>query len=151
MRSHGLFAARQRGILLTFARNPDGLFSTHPIFPLDTQSCSCCVPSESFLQCRPALRLVAYGICGPSSQLGSPSDLHLTSLLKVWESHWGVAAHIVCVCVCVAGTVNNRVQLSLHMDLDDTRCLAASFWPRSGFHKWCRPFDMNIGEIYKYW
>lgn len=57
----------------------DILLSSHPIFPLDTQSRSRRTSCERFLRCQPALRLLAYGICSPSSQLGSPSELHLTS------------------------------------------------------------------------
>ena len=112
-----LFKTRQYGILLTSARaGQDIPLSSHPISPptlpvLDTQSRSRHhISNESFLWCQPALRLVAYGICGPSSQLGSPSELHLTStVLHVLESHWGIGWHwggwsvclFVCVCWCV--------------------------------------------------
>lgn len=90
----------------------DILLSSHPIFPLDTQSRSRHITYESFLRCQPALRLVAYGICGPSSQLGSPSELHLTSsvctsgsLIEASLTLRGLESVCACVCVRVAETV----------------------------------------------
>jgi len=77
-----LFKTRQYGILRTSERLAKTFLSPHIQYsPRSPHSHSHRLSYESFLWCQPALRLVAYGICGPSSQLGSPIELHLTSMV----------------------------------------------------------------------